>query len=260
MRAFRRRPGCCFARLSLLDDVRVEGLMQSGDRLLARGLPPNGKGWFGPLSTDSAIESPWARRDLARGTQTSQETQLVASREVHRPHGRDGSVASSRRQYQTARAFRCASTSGTIFGAASLRARSRPRTSISSPAPGLGSRGSLGARCTSVRWSPGTSVLPFIARLDTSDFDIMIAETPYPATVSRRTTLIVRYHDAIPVLMPHTISDRGHHQASHYRALRKQREIGRLVCLRLRCHAPRSAVDFSAGGAALADDSQHGFA
>ena len=73
---------------------------------------------------------------------------------------------------------------------------------------------------------------PIYARLDTSDFDIMIAETPYPATVSRRTTLIVRYHDAIPVLMPHTISDRGHHQASHYRALRNNVKSGAwFVCV-----------------------------
>ncbi len=58
-------------------------------------------------------------------------------------------------------------------------------------------------------------------RLDTSDFDVMITETPYPATVSKRTTLVVRYHDAIPVLMPHTINNRSMHQASHYQALRK---------------------------------------
>lgn len=62
---------------------------------------------------------------------------------------------------------------------------------------------------------------PLYARLDTSDFDVMIAETPYPASVSKRTKLVIRYHDAIPLTMPHTISDRRFHQASHYRALRK---------------------------------------
>src|SRR5271170_7049583 len=39
-----------FRGLSMLDNVQVEGLLQSGDQLLARGLPPSGKGWFGPLS------------------------------------------------------------------------------------------------------------------------------------------------------------------------------------------------------------------
>jgi glycosyltransferase involved in cell wall biosynthesis len=57
-------------------------------------------------------------------------------------------------------------------------------------------------------------------RLDTSQFDVMIAETPYPAHVRSNTQLVVRYHDAIPILMPHTISDMSYHQRSHYFALR----------------------------------------
>jgi glycosyltransferase involved in cell wall biosynthesis len=73
---------------------------------------------------------------------------------------------------------------------------------------------------------------PIYPRLDTSDFDLMIAETPYPGKVSRGTTLIVRYHDAIPVLMPHTITERGHHQATHYRALRNNVRSGAwFVCV-----------------------------
>jgi glycosyltransferase involved in cell wall biosynthesis len=73
---------------------------------------------------------------------------------------------------------------------------------------------------------------PLYSRLDTSDFDVMIAETPYPATVHRRTKLVVRYHDAIPLLMPHTISDRRYHQASHYEALRKNVNNGAwFVCV-----------------------------
>ena len=58
-------------------------------------------------------------------------------------------------------------------------------------------------------------------RLDTRGFDIMIAETPYPGSVAKGTTMVVRYHDAIPLLMPHTISNKAYHQASHYQALRK---------------------------------------
>ena len=60
----------------------------------------------------------------------------------------------------------------------------------------------------------------------------MISETPYPATVSRRTQLVVRYHDAIPLLMPHTISDRHYHHAFHYGALRKNAANGAwFVCV-----------------------------
>jgi hypothetical protein len=73
---------------------------------------------------------------------------------------------------------------------------------------------------------------PLYPRLNTSDFDVMIAETPYPATVSRNTRLVIRYHDAIPLLMPHTIADRRFHQAFHYRALRKNVESGAwFVCV-----------------------------
>jgi glycosyltransferase involved in cell wall biosynthesis len=49
----------------------------------------------------------------------------------------------------------------------------------------------------------------------------MIAETPFPGRVSKGTQLVVRYHDAIPLLMPHTISDKSYHQATHYHALRR---------------------------------------
>lgn len=61
---------------------------------------------------------------------------------------------------------------------------------------------------------------PFYPHLDTAGFDLMVAETPYPASVAPGTQLVVRYHDAIPLLMPHTIAERPFHQASHYHALR----------------------------------------
>lgn len=57
------------------------------------------------------------------------------------------------------------------------------------------------------------------ARVDTKGADIFIAQTPYPGRVAKGTALVVHYHDAIPVLMPHTISDRAFHQASHFHAL-----------------------------------------
>lgn len=58
-------------------------------------------------------------------------------------------------------------------------------------------------------------------RVDTRGVDVMVAETPFPGRVSKSTRLVVRYHDAIPLLMPHTISDKSYHQASHYHALRR---------------------------------------
>lgn len=63
-------------------------------------------------------------------------------------------------------------------------------------------------------------------RIDTRGFDLFVAETPYPAQVSAGTRMVVRYHDAIPMLMPHTISDKAYHQASHYQALRANVRAG----------------------------------
>lgn len=60
---------------------------------------------------------------------------------------------------------------------------------------------------------------PTYPRLNLLGHDIFIAQTPYPGRVCKGTALVVHYHDAIPVLMPHTISDRAFHQASHFHAL-----------------------------------------
>jgi glycosyltransferase involved in cell wall biosynthesis len=62
----------------------------------------------------------------------------------------------------------------------------------------------------------GRSQYPIV---DTTGVDVLLVQTPYPGRVSTGTTLVVHYHDAIPVLMPHTISDRAFHQASHFQAM-----------------------------------------
>jgi glycosyltransferase involved in cell wall biosynthesis len=67
---------------------------------------------------------------------------------------------------------------------------------------------------------------PLYVRLDTSDADLAIVETPYPGRFSRRTKLVVRYHDAFPVLMPHTVKARGYHRAMHHHALRRNAADG----------------------------------
>lgn len=69
----------------------------------------------------------------------------------------------------------------------------------------------------------GHAVYP---RLDTRGIDVLVVETPYPGRVSGVTRLVVRYHDAIPLLMPHTIKDRGYHRAIHFRALQRNAADG----------------------------------
>lgn len=67
---------------------------------------------------------------------------------------------------------------------------------------------------------------PTYPRIKTKGFDFFIAQTPYPARVSSGTQLVVRYHDAVPVLMPHTISDKLFHQAAHFYALQENVNAG----------------------------------
>ena len=62
---------------------------------------------------------------------------------------------------------------------------------------------------------------PAYLRLDTQGVDVFISQTPYPGRVARGTTLVVRYMDAVPMFLPHTIIKRSIHQASHFEALRR---------------------------------------
>lgn len=69
-------------------------------------------------------------------------------------------------------------------------------------------------------------------KVDLSGFEILIAQTPYPGRVEGGVKLVVHYHDAIPVLMPHTISDQAFHEASHYNALAANvRDGAHFVCV-----------------------------
>lgn len=55
--------------------------------------------------------------------------------------------------------------------------------------------------------------------LVTDGFDVFIAQTPFPGNISRTTRMVVRYHDAIPIFMPHTIPEKSIHQATHFHGL-----------------------------------------
>jgi glycosyltransferase involved in cell wall biosynthesis len=55
--------------------------------------------------------------------------------------------------------------------------------------------------------------------IDTRGFDFFVAQTPFPGRLTPGTQMVVRYHDAVPILMPHTIKDKAFHQATHFNAL-----------------------------------------
>ena len=67
---------------------------------------------------------------------------------------------------------------------------------------------------------------PDYLTVNTAEFDFFIAQTPFPAKISRNTQMIVRYHDAVPILLPHTIKDKAFHQASHFYALQQNIKSG----------------------------------
>ncbi|WP_295396789.1 glycosyltransferase family 1 protein [uncultured Thiodictyon sp.] len=70
------------------------------------------------------------------------------------------------------------------------------------------------------------SSVPHYLGVDTQEFNVFLAQTPFPARVSPGTQLVVRYHDAVPLFMPHTISDSAFHQASHFYALQENVRAG----------------------------------
>jgi glycosyltransferase involved in cell wall biosynthesis len=213
-----------FRSLASLGDVHVEGLLQSNERVLTPGLPPRGKGWLGGLSVDQQLNR-LGRVVIAieQGIWDSHAhatAQTVAMVVKHLLGGR-----------QTLSHFESQHFHDFLWRR--FFERTLPPEDFE-----LVTRGAF--RVARIPWlAMHISALvtrklgyPIYPRLDTSDFDVMIAETPYPATVSKNTKLIIRYHDAIPLLMPHTISDRRFHQAFHYRALRKNVESGAwFVCV-----------------------------
>jgi glycosyltransferase involved in cell wall biosynthesis len=213
-----------FRSLALLDEVRVEGLLQTHERVLSRGLSPRGVGWFGALSTDQQLNR-LGRVVIAieQGTWASpiHATALTIMMAVkHLVGGTQKLTRFDAQHFQD-------------FVWRKFFARTLPSDDFA-----LVMRAAF--RIARVPWNAmhicglvtRKMGYPLYPRLDTSDFDVMIAETPYPATVSKNTKLIIRYHDAIPLLMPHTIIDRRFHQAFHYRALRKNVESGAwFVCV-----------------------------
>ena len=213
-----------FRSLALLDEVRVEGLLQTHERVLSPGLPPRGMGWFGELSTDQQLnrlgrvviaieQANWCSRAHATALTLMMTVKhlLGGSQKLTRFDARHFQDFVWRRFF----ARTLPSEDFELVMRAAFRIARVPWNAMHI--------------CGLVTRKMGYPLYP---RLDTSDFDVMIAETPYPASVSKNTKLVIRYHDAIPLLMPHTIVDRRFHQAFHYRALRKNVESGAwFVCV-----------------------------
>lgn len=214
-----------FRGLSTLDGLEVEGLLQSSNRVIARGLPHPDSVAYRRLSLDKRIHR-LSRVVLSlRASEKQRIGEIVADalRVAVAPFG------------LALRALLGWPVKPGVFEGERFRdfvwrdlfARTLPVEDLPTVA---------GARMRVLRqpWNLAHATAlatrrlggPHYPRLDTRDFDVMIAETPYPGRVSAGTRMVVRYHDAIPILMPHTITDKSFHQASHYHALRRNVKDG----------------------------------
>jgi glycosyltransferase involved in cell wall biosynthesis len=213
-----------FRSLASFTDVHLEGLMQSSERMLTCGLPIRRNGWFGGLSTDQELNR-LGRVVIAieQGIWNSHVHATAQTFVMVLKHLIGGSQTLSRFEARHFQDFLWRRYFARTLPAEDFELVTHAAFRIAR-IPWLAMH-----ICALVTRKMGYPLYP---RLDTSDFDVMIAETPYPATVARNTKLIIRYHDAIPLLMPHTISDRRFHQAFHYRALRKNVASGAwFVCV-----------------------------
>ena len=67
-------------------------------------------------------------------------------------------------------------------------------------------------------------------QLNTHGFDVFLTQTPFPGAVAPKTQLVVRYHDAIPIFLPHTISESRTHQHAHMANLVANHKSGIFAC------------------------------
>lgn len=208
-----------FRGLRKIESVDVEGMLQTSHRRLARGTRVNGFGWkklsdarrYNKISNVviSLAEKPYrnildivldyfSKRMETLALQISMNTGL-------------GKISLTRFESKSFEDF----TWRTLF------AKTLPASDFQLVAP-------ANHRICSVPWNTlhtvglGTlnwSTTPKYPKLDTEDFDVFIGQTPYPARVDPKTAFVIRYHDAIPVFMPHTISDKSLHQATHFYAM-----------------------------------------
>ena len=69
------------------------------------------------------------------------------------------------------------------------------------------------------------------ARIDTRGYDVCIAQTPWPGTVSAETRLVIRYHDAMPLFLPHTVKQSRLHHFFHMTALSANAKSASFACV-----------------------------
>jgi hypothetical protein len=70
-----------------------------------------------------------------------------------------------------------------------------------------------------------------LVRLNTQKYDVFLSQTPWPGSLPRCTQLVVRYHDAIPIFLPHSIPNASVHQHAHMASLLANQKQGIFACV-----------------------------
>ncbi len=207
-----------FRGLSTLERLQVEGLLQSSNRIIQRGLPLPGTAALQALPADQRIQR-LSRVVISLRHQDSQRRlERWSERLQHLTAPLALALRSVLGRFEPLGHFEAEPFRDFIWR--ELFARTLPVEDFDTvtradfrvlrlPWNMVHAGALLGRRF-------GVSLYP---QLDTRGFDVMIAETPFPGRLAPGTQMVVRYHDAIPLLMPHTITDKSFHQAAHYHAL-----------------------------------------
>lgn len=208
-----------FRGLRMIDGVEVEGMIQTSHRVLSRGTP---------LKTSRYLR-------LSEARKLNRYSRVIVSL-AEKPYRNVFDIAVG---YIEKKLSRTLLSSRTMLGFGRVKMTRfeskyfgdfiwRTLFSKTLPASDFDLVATSNQRVCSMPWHAmhmaglGTltySATPKYAQLDTQGVDVFIAQTPYPANVAKNTKLVVRYHDAIPVFMPHTIPDKSIHQATHFYAL-----------------------------------------
>jgi glycosyltransferase involved in cell wall biosynthesis len=201
-----------FRALGLLENVQIEGLLQTAGLVLPPGLPVRERSWRRPFTRDQQLNR--LGRVVIKMEQNARGWYLNAV--AHTVAMACRRLLGGCEQLTRFEALHFCDFLWRRFFAKTLRADDFDLVTR---------RGFRIARipyhamhiCAVLTRHLGYALYP---RFATSDFDVMICETPFPGTVAKTTRLVIHYHDAVPLLMPHTIADRRFHQAAHYNALR----------------------------------------
>jgi glycosyltransferase involved in cell wall biosynthesis len=216
-----------FRGLRMLDGVEAQGMIQTSTRILAKG---------------TSEKRSFFRREMSESTRINRYSRVVIS-VAEKPFATiiDKCIDFFERRVQSARL-----TLGTLLGVRKVKLSEfravhfedflwRTLFSKTLPASDFKLVSSVDQRICSTPWQTmhrvGLHSLnvfpePVYPRLDTEGIDIFIGQTPYPARVDPETAFVIRYHDAIPVFMPHTIADKSLHQATHLYALKSNVNSG----------------------------------